>query len=316
MKSFGGVQNQVSSINSYLNNSENFTSKVAAPDSKDYDLGNSMNIPFNGSVSPVCLFPNKEKLFEALKWADIVHIHEPFVPLTFWRLPKNKKYVFTHHAALNQIVCFLLNLLYKLIGRKGISTHVSLLSKQNALTLNKFSHLIPNMFHLNYDLEFKINNHFLFIGRDEKRKNLNLYNNYVGSFYDSKYKYSAITNKHINNKNISTFINPNEQEKREILIESDIYLALNTYGESFGITLIEAINSGNIVISSDIEPFVNLLGNSGIYFENNSLSSLQETIQIIKTKNLLNIWIKQFNHIKKYEINKNMDKLILLYLSL
>jgi glycosyltransferase involved in cell wall biosynthesis len=275
-----------------------------------------MNIPFNGSVSPVCLFPNKEKLFEALKWADIVHIHEPFVPLTFWRLPKNKKYVFTHHAALNQIVCFLLNLLYKLIGRKGISTHVSLLSKQNALTLNKFSHLIPNMFHLNDDLEFKINNHFLFIGRDEKRKNLNLYNNYVGNFYDSKYKYSAITNKHINNKNISTFINPNEQEKREILIESDIYLALNTYGESFGITLIEAINSGNIVISSDIEPFVNLLGNSGIYFENNSLSSLQETIKIIKTKNLLNIWIKQFNHIKKYEINKNMDKLILLYLSL
>jgi glycosyltransferase involved in cell wall biosynthesis len=125
------------------------------------------------------------------------------------------------------------------------------------------------MFHLNDDLEFKINNHFLFIGRDEKRKNLNLYNNYVGNFYDSKYKYSAITNKHINNKNISTFINPNEQEKREILIESDIYLALNTYGESFGITLIEAINSGNIVISSDIEPFVNLLGNSGIYFENN-----------------------------------------------
>ena len=316
MSSFGGVQNQVITIKSYLNNIDKFNCKIAAPSSIDYDIGKTINIPFNGSVSPVCLFPSKEGLSEALEWADIVHIHEPFVPLTFWKLPRNKKYIFTHHASLNNLVCYLLNILYRYIKRNGISTYVSELSKKNALTLNESPCLIPNMFSLNMNLTFKIKNQFLFIGRDEKRKNLRLYKNYVNKYYDPKYKYIAVTNKLINNPHIKTYLSPNEKNKNNILKESDIFLALNTHGESFGITLIEAINTGNIVISSDIEAFKFLLGDSGIYFENNSESSLSNTIEKTKNNDLSKIWNNQFNYIKKYEINKNMDKLISLYMSI
>jgi phosphatidylinositol alpha-mannosyltransferase len=316
MEAYGGVQNQVSSINSFLNEHDQFTSKIAAPNSDDFNIGNSINIPFNGSVSPVCLIPIKHELTEALNWADVVHIHEPFVPLIFWRLPKNIKYIFTHHASLNNFVTFLLSILYKFIRRNGISTYVSRLSKKNAVALNREPHLIPNMFYLNNNVDFAIKKRFLFIGRDEKRKNLKLYRNYVESFYDSKFKYSAITNTEIKNNHIDTFLNPNDDEKNKILNDSDIYLALNTHGESFGITLIEAINSGNIVISSNLEAFKNLLGDSGVYFENNSLTSLNDVLEVIKKEELYNIWLKQKKYINKYEIGKNMEKLISLYLTI
>lgn len=314
MKSYGGVQNQVNSINSYLNKQENFNSRIAAPGSDDFDIGKTINIPFNGSVSPVCLFPIKEKLSEALNWADVIHIHEPFVPLIFWRIPKSKNYIFTHHASLNNFICFLLSIIYKFTRRNGISTYVSKLSKKNALALNKEPYLIPNMFYLDTNVDFQLRKQYLFIGRDEKRKNLKLYEKYVEKFYDSEFKYSVITNRLIKNKNISTFINPNEDDKNKILKNSDIYLALNTHGESFGITLIEAINSGNIVISSNIDAFLNLLGDSGVYFKNNSLTSLNQVIEMVKNKDLTNIWIKQKDYIEKYDINKNMEKLISLYL--
>jgi glycosyltransferase involved in cell wall biosynthesis len=172
------------------------------------------------------------------------------------------------------------------------------------------------MFYLNNNVDFTIKKRFLFIGRDEKRKNLKLYRNYVENFYDSKFKYTAITNTEIKNNHIDTFLNPNDDEKNKILNDSDIYLALNTHGESFGITLIEAINSGNIVISSNLEAFKNLLGDSGVYFENNSLTSLNDVLEVIKKEELYNIWLKQKKYINKYEIGKNMEKLISLYLTI
>lgn len=316
MEAYGGVQNQVSSINSFLNEHDEFTSKIAAPNSEDFNIGNTTNIPFNGSVSPVCLIPLKNELTEALNWADVVHIHEPFVPLIFWRLPKNKKYIFTHHAALNNFVSFLLSIIYKFIRRNGISTYVSRLSKSNASALNREPYLIPNMFHLAKNIDFEVKKHFLFIGRDEKRKNLKLYKYYVEKFYNPKFKYSAITNTEIKINQIDTFLNPNDDVKYKILNDSDIYLALNTHGESFGITLIEAINSGNIVISSNLEAFKNLLGYSGVYFNNNSLTSLNDVIEETKKEDLYNIWLNQKKYIEKYEIGKNMEKLISLYLNI
>ena len=154
INSFGGVQNQIESIKSYLNNKTQYDCKVAGPNSSDFDIGNTINVPFNGSVSPVCLFPNKQVLKNAIRWSDVIHVHEPFVPLTFWKMPKHKNYIFTHHASLSLFICFLLKILYFFIGRKGLSTHVSELAKNNALALSSSTNLIPNMFSLNKDVKF------------------------------------------------------------------------------------------------------------------------------------------------------------------
>ena len=93
-KKYGGVQNQVNLIEKYLISDHKFEVKVFAYgklDSLDSNL--VFNIPFNSSISSVLLFPNRKLLLEYINWADVIHVHEPFVPLLFWRLPKSKNYI-------------------------------------------------------------------------------------------------------------------------------------------------------------------------------------------------------------------------------
>jgi len=92
-------------------------------------------------------------------------------------------------------------------------------------------------------------------------------------------------------------------------------LALNTKNESFGITLIEAINSGNIVICSDLAAFKNVLGESGIYYERDSYESLLSLLTNTLKSDLHYLWEKQYESIQKYDIEKNMEDYVLLYLN-
>ena len=101
-------------MNDYISKTSNIESKIAGPNSKDYDLGRVFNIPFNNSVASISLFPDRRILLKAVEWSDVVHIHEPFIPLIFWKLPKNKKYIFTHHANLNKLYTFFMSIVYKL----------------------------------------------------------------------------------------------------------------------------------------------------------------------------------------------------------
>ena len=98
-----------------------------------------------------------------------------------------------------------------------------------------------------------------------------------------------------------------------IFKETNIYLALNTKSESFGITIMEAINSGCIAICSDIEPFKELLEESGMYFNNNDLKSLTSTVEDITSRNAIDVYLKQKEHIRKYEIDKVIPSWISLY---
>ena len=300
-------------MNDYISKTSNIESKIAGPNSKDYDLGRVLNIPFNNSVASVSLFPDRKKLLKAIEWSDVVHIHEPFIPLIFWKLPKNKKYIFTHHANLNKLYTFFMSIIYKIVKIKGISVYVSESALSNAKTLNNQPILIPNMIEINKNIEFNNTKKFLFVGRNEKRKNFNYFNflSKEKSFQD--YEFEAITNENIKNFNGVIYLKPSDEEKNVIFKNSSIYLALNTKNESFGITLIEAINSGNIVISSDLVAFKDVLEESGIYYERNSYKSLLNLLTNTLKSDLHIIWEKQYESIQKYDIEKNMEYYVLLY---
>ena len=51
-----------------------------------------------------------------------------------------------------------------------------------------------------------------------------------------------------------------------------------------------------------------------IYFKNNNLDNLIETLSNLSRNNLENIFNKQKQHISKYDLQKNMQNYILLYL--
>ena len=115
-----------------------------------------------------------------------------------------------------------------------------------------------------------------------------------------------------------SFLSPGTGFRKDVIQNfifknSSIYLALNTKNESFGITLIEAINSGNIVISSDLAAFKDVLEESGIYYERNSYKSLVNLLTNTLKSDLHFIWEKQYECIQKYDIEKNMEHYVLLY---
>ena len=173
---YGGVQNQVNLIEDYLSSHEEFEVKVFAyGKTKSLDSNKVFNIPFNSSVSSVLLFPNRKLLLDYIDWADVVHVHEPFVPIFFWKLPKNKKYIFTHHASLGRIITNILSIVYKSFRYRSISTYVSKSAESNALSLNSEPVLIPNMIKINPNISFNKRQGYLFIGRQESRKNYSFF---------------------------------------------------------------------------------------------------------------------------------------------
>ena len=302
-------------MNDYINKNSEIHSKIAAPNSKDYDLGSAINIPFNNSVASISLFPDRKKLLKAIEWSDVIHIHEPFIPLFFWKLPKNKKYIFTHHANLNIFYTFFMTIIYKIIRIKGVSVYVSDSALSNAKSLNDQPILIPNMIEINKNMQYNNKKKFLFIGRNEKRKNFNYFNLLSKERYFQGYEFEAITNENIENFNGIIYLKPNDYLKNVILQHSSIYLALNTKQESFGITLIEAINSGNVVICSDLVAFKNVLNKTGIYYERNSYESLLNSLINAVNSDLRSLWEKQYETIQRYDVDINMENYILLYLN-
>ena len=314
---YGGVQNQVNLIEDYLSSHEEFEVKVFAyGKTKSLDSNKVFNIPFNSSVSSVLLFPNRKLLLDYIDWADVVHVHEPFVPIFFWKLPKNKKYIFTHHASLGRIITNILSIVYKSFRYRSISTYVSKSAESNALSLNSEPVLIPNMIKINPNISFNKRQGYLFIGRQESRKNYNFFVKLSNHKQFTNKLFYAITNKDKSDKNITIYENPTDEFKIEIFGKTNIYLALNTKSESFGITLLEAVNNGNLVISSDLTSFINVLPNSYIVYKNNNFDSLCNVLTNLDSEDLNLLWNKQYEDIRKYDIEENMKKFILLYSNL
>ena len=311
---YGGVQNQVNLIEDYLSSHEEFEVKVFAyGKTESLDSNKVFNIPFNSSVSSVLLFPNRKLLLDYIDWADVVHVHEPFVPIFFWKLPKNKKYIFTHHASLGRIITNILSIVYKSFRYRSISTYVSKSAESNALSLNSEPVLIPNMIKINPNISFNKRQGYLFIGRQETRKNYSFFVKLSNHKQFTNKLFYAITNKDKSDKNITIYENPTDEFKIEIFGKTNIYLALNTKSESFGITLLEAVNNGNLVISSDLSSFINVLPNSYIVYKNNNFDSLCNVLTNLDSEDLNHLWNKQYKDIHKYDLEENMKKFILLY---
>ena len=314
---YGGVQNQVNLIEDYLSSHEEFEVKVFAyGKTESLDSNKVFNIPFNSSVSSVLLFPNRKLLRDYIDWADVVHVHEPFVPLFFWKLPKNKKYIFTHHASLGRIITNILSIVYKFFRYRSISTYVSKSAESNALSLDSEPVLIPNMIKINPNISFNKRQGYLFIGRQESRKNYSFFVKLSNHKQFTNKLFYAITNKDKSDKNITIYENPTDKFKIEIFGKTNIYLALNTKSESFGITLLEAVNNGNLVISSDLISFINVLPNSHIVYKNKDFESLCNVITNLDSKDLNSLWNKQYEDIRMYDLEINMKKFILLYSNL
>jgi len=302
---YGGVQNQVLLAKKYLI-SKGYQVKIFAHGSYDYQNTKPIVVPFNGSKSRVSIPYNRIEFEKAVDWCDILHIHEPFIPLIIWNIRTKKKIITTHHAALSKNISVLLKILYKVLTRNLtiINTCVSKYSYDQANSLRKNPKIIPNYIEINKFQKFN-NNEFrlTFLGRSEKRKGLDIFLKAIDSYLLNTLRPTVISNKKIKKVFIDSYVDVNNKKKNDILNETSIFVSPNTGAESFGMVLLEGISNGCVVISSDIEAFSDVLNGSGIYFKNKNHNDLNRVIKETIDMDMQKLWETQISHIRLYDVD-------------
>ncbi len=296
-------------------------------------LGKSIGLPANGSNANIGLSPNG--LFKVLvesENADIIHLHEPFAPgptLMHLLKPKTSPIVATFHR---NGVDMLYNAYMKAAKYLRSKIDFSAAVSQSARdTIEKVSGINADLLFNGIDLtEFKTPQiskakkktvNILFVGRFEPRKGYDVFLDAI-KLLDDKNDFVTFTivgsGKEFNaqqeifkqSRNIEWLSNLDRTSLIERYLESDIFVSPATRSESFGLVLLEAMASFNLLLVSKIKPFEALLGEAGLYFNPGDSFDLAMNIRsLIEDTQRINIMkSKALEKVKQYSI-ENLAKI-------
>lgn len=272
----GGVQDQALRLTRWLETSGH-EAVLIGPGTDGPEgavlLGSTARIPANGASTPIAIDPRViGKLRSAVAGADVVHVHEPLMPIVstaaiaFGGVPK----VGTFHADPPSWARFgyrIGSIVFKRAIRGiDVVTTVSRVS-QSAVAPFAEARIIPNGIDVSeYGNETKVANRVAFLGRDDERKGLkvlldawpsvaervpNAELHVIGAQRDEKI--AGVT--FLGRVDAST--------KLMELGQAEVFCAPNLGGESFGIVVAEGMASRCAVIASAIPAFVAVLGSAG-----------------------------------------------------
>lgn len=308
----GGVKSHVMGLTQRLRELGHQVS-IFAPTTDDnspevVSAGDSVPVPFNGSISRVKFDPVAFR--RAQQWLrqndfDVLHIHEPLSlsisPIVAWTA--SGPIVATQHASYEYSVAvksgrFLAN---SVLERCTVRIAVSELARRSVLeSVGGDALIIPNGIDVNFFREAKRERVFpnsdfqiLFIGRlaDERKGLSELLAGFelardsgldlklaivgMGELPDT---YQALSD---DTRSAIEVIGPvTDQRKAELLSGTDLFIAPNLSGESFGIILTEAMSAGAPIAASNLEAFKLVLadGKAGLLFEPTP-RSIAETLE-------------------------------------
>jgi phosphatidylinositol alpha-mannosyltransferase len=285
----GGVQAQVLGLARYLED-EGDHAVVIGPGLPQgvsgVDLGSSFSVPGNGSMVPISLDPRgRGKIRSAAANLDLLHVHEPLMPLASW---------FANHSGLPVIGTFHAapgtgaRLAYRITRplfkwAMGETRAVTAVSETAAAVLPPDLEvtIIPNgldVASMRVDT-VRNENRVAFLGRDEPRKGLDV----LLEAWPGVLAHVPNAELHVMNANrglagITWWGKVDDATKACLLSSSAIYVAPHTGGESFGIVVIEAMAAGAAVIASDLGAFRTVAGEFARFFPVGDSRALASTI--------------------------------------
>ncbi len=287
----GGVQQQVIGLVDQLRQRGEQAYAVApgaGRASDRIDVGGWIGVPVNQSRAPLALSPRViGRVASAIAPADVIHIHEPLVPLVGWAaLRARRPTVVTFHADPSRAVRAAYRLgspiLHRLF-RGRPATAVSRVAERAIAPLGLEPERIPNAVDV---ASFRTGDsrnpsQVAFVGRPDPRKGRDLL---LAAWPAVRSRLPDAELMIVGGgaetpvPGVSYLGRVSEQEKRAVLATSAVFCAPNRGGESFGITIAEGMAAGCAIVASDLDAFEDVLAGTGRMFANGDRSALAEAL--------------------------------------
>lgn len=281
----GGVQAQVEGLRTHLVEAGHEVEMVA-PGVADLDLGRTNRVRANRSVAPLALNPRAGGVVRRqLEHCDVVHVHEPLMPVVSWAaLGSGKPTVATFHADPPPLIRRLYRAMAP-IGRSRLRsasvTAVSEVAAAGPRLLGIEPTIIPN----GVAVPSRVKDHqdrrgVLFIGRDEPRKGLPVlleaWDRARARSPDSDLSLIGVTG--VDRPGVRFLGRVDDREKSRLLGLAAVLVAPNLGGESFGIVVAEGMAAGCAVLCSDLPAFRDVGGDGARYFATGDSQELAQRL--------------------------------------
>lgn len=273
---FGGVQTVVSDLVRRLRSGGDDAFAVGPGVSADLgvDVGRAVRVPGNGSDAPIALGPMvRGRVREAVSDCDVVHVHEPLMPMTSTTaLGAGRPCVATFHAAVAPWTARLYRALDGVgvrLLRNAALTAVSPLAVASLPDTWAPVTIIPNGIEVaSFRMDVpKVPGRIAMVGRDEPRKGIDVMLRALPAIRAAHpaAELHVVGAERAPADGVVFHGRVRDREKREILASSQIYVAPHLGGESFGIVLAEAMAAGCAVVASDLAAFRSVGGDAARY---------------------------------------------------
>lgn len=344
----GGIQEQVKGLYKFLK-SEGHDVKILLPKYKSTEnygndvifTGMALSVDVFGSKANFSIIYGDEEIDEILRKEkfDILHLHGVGILITLALLKKSfSKNILTFHILPEKSLSFSLvkslQFIYKEIFDRidKITIPSKPVLKYMPKKYVKKISIVPN----GIDLEmFKIKNskirkfldgkiNILFVGRLDKRKGLKYlirayeqvkikYKNIrlivVGEGYSREYYRKLVDKRHIADVAFEGYVK--DKDLANYYATCDIFCSPSVQGESFGVTLLEAMASNKPIIASKITGYKDVfkISNAILFVKPKSVQGLARGIsKLIENKKLRRrLGINGLKEVKKYSW-KNVGK--------
>jgi len=289
----GGVQQLCEELTSHLRSSGTdatligvgSTRRLGGPGTEDatVPVGRAVKIRANASNVPLTLSPlSWKRMRHSLDDVDVVHIHEPLMPLAGWAALKTEKpTVMTFHADAPAWVrgAYARAPFVAKRMRSSVLTAVSEAAKRSIPGEWGEVRITPNAIDVAaYDLPVgRVKNRIAFLGRDDPRKGLDIALEAFRLVHAEHPQAELMVmgaDRSEAMPGVRFLGRVTEGEKHRMLASSAIYVAPNTGGESFGIVLAEGMAAGCAVVASDLDAFQAVAGDNAIFFPVGDASAL------------------------------------------
>ncbi len=275
-------------------------------------VGRSVGVPANGSVAPVMLDPRGfVKAVRILRWGgfDVVHVHEPLAPLLGWAalvaaIAQGKRrgaFVATFHRSGVDVLYRTVGLVARPLANKVLQRRVAV-SRQAALSasivlpgsyqtlfngieLSRFEGAPPKNLGAPY---------VFFVGRDETRKGLSVllraWQKSCAQHQDQPpstllviagdiAEHSEARKAAQGLPGILWLGRVSQEELASLMAGARLVCVPSTYGESFGVVLLEALAAGAPVLASDLPGYREAGGEEVVYFPPGDADELSKALQ-------------------------------------